>query len=144
MRKNQPVARKSVRLVPNVVALAPGILVMLALSLASGSTDYLLSAVAEELGPLVLNVLLVSAPFLLLAHRGITYLLPWAVALLLTGGVWGYVISEFLSGGTDGGTSVGNSVWLALIMLGSGLVITIICHMMTRGSSEQGSGRYGA
>ena len=118
-------------------ALFIGTSIIVVVAIAAGSTEYLLSAFAEESGPLLSNVLIASAPFLLLAVRGITERLPWLVGLILTLLVWGYVIFELLTGGFEGGTSVGNAMWLAMVMIGSSVVIMITCHIISRRTSQR-------
>lgn len=127
-------AKTPSRLQLALIALAIGIVVIGAEAILTGSADYLLSAFADEAGPLFFNVLFVSAPFLLLALRGVTRLLPWIVGLVLTLAVWGYIIGKFVSGGFEGGSSVGNAIWMAMVMLGSSAVITIICALLSRRS----------
>src|SRR5687767_3232729 len=108
MRASQAAAS---RLVLGIAALTIGTFVVVVEAYFVGYLDYVLSAFAEEWAPLLIRVLLVSAPFLLLAKRRVTAPMPWTVGLALTMLVWGYVIFKALSGGFEGGTSVGNSVW---------------------------------
>lgn len=133
MRKDPARASPRQRLLLILTALLIGTLIISALAVATGSTDYLLSNFADEAGPLTAHVLLASAPFLLLAARGITARLPWVVGLILTLLVLGYVIFEFLTGGFEGGTSVGNAIWLGLVLISSSVVITITCDVISRG-----------
>jgi hypothetical protein len=120
------------RLVLSVAALTIGTLVVAIEAYLIGYLDYVLSTFADEWVPMLVRVLLVSAPFLLLAKRGVTAPMPWAVGLALTVLVWGYVIFKYLSGGFEDGTSVGISMWLALVALGSSAGITIICALLSR------------
>ena len=129
------------RLVLSVVALTIGALVVTVEAYLAGYLDYVLSTFGQEWGPSLVRILLVSAPFLLLAKRGVTAPMPWAVGLALTVLVWGYVIFKHLSGGFEGGTSVGNSAWVALVAFGSSAGITIICALLSRNgrTTSQGS-----
>jgi hypothetical protein len=97
-----------------------------------GYLDYLVSNLGEESAPLLFRVLLVSLPFLVLAGRGVTRPMPWAVGFVLTALVWGYVVFKFRSGGFAGGTSVGNSMWIALVGFGSSIAITVVCAVLGR------------
>jgi len=115
-----------------MIAIAIGGTVFIMEAYLVGYLDYLLSAFADEAGPMLLNMLLVSTPFLLLAKRRITSQRPWAVGRSLTLLVHGYVILKHMTGGFAGGTSVGNSMWLALVSLGSTVAITIICAILTK------------
>src|SRR5437762_1780118 len=92
----------------------------------------MLSNLGEEFGPLLVNILIAAAPFLLLAARQVTTRTPWVIGLVLMTAVWGYVAIKFVTGGFDGGTSVGNSLWLAAVSMGSSLVITFICWLVSR------------
>jgi hypothetical protein len=114
------------------LAIVIGTIVELILAIASGSAGYVLSSIGDEYGPLLVNILINGAPFLFLAAQGITARTPWAVGLILAALVWGYVAIEFMRGGFERGTSVGNSMWLAAISIGSNLVITIICWTVSR------------
>ena len=72
----------------------------------------------------LLNVLIVAAPFLLLAIFGVRKLVPWAVALALTLGLWGYWLHRTVSyqwhpdgSGVDMGTIfliLTSWVWISL------------------------------
>lgn len=115
----------------SVIALVIGGVVVTVEAHLDGYLNYLLTAFADEWAPMLFRVLLVSAPFLLLAKRRVTRLIPWAVALAMTVLVWGYVIFKNLSGGFDGGTSVGNSMWIALVALSSTVGITIVCAFLS-------------
>jgi len=120
------------RLILAVAALAIGILVVVAEAYLVGYLDYVMSALSDEWAPMLVRVLLVSAPFLLLTKRGVTTLMPWAAGLVLTVAVWGYEISKQLSGGFEGGTSVGNSMWVAAVAIGSSVGISVICALLSR------------
>jgi hypothetical protein len=115
-----------------VVALAVGTIVMTVEAYLDGYLDYLLSDFGAEWAPMVVRVLLVSAPFLVLARRGATNLMPWTVGIILTALVWGCVIYESRSGAFEGGTSVGNSMWLAMVSVGSSIGIAVICALLSR------------
>jgi len=119
------------------LALALGLIVVSAEAYLDGYSDYLLSNLGEESGPILFRVLLVSAPFLVLAWRRDASWMSWGAALILTVLVWGYVVFQFRSGGFEGGTSVGNSMWLALFSLGSTAVITAVCAVLSRRPSKR-------
>ncbi len=127
------------RLVLGVIALTIGALVVTVEAYLVGYLDYVLSTFADEWGPMLVRVLLVSAPFLLLAKRRVTALMPWAVGLALTVLVWGYVIFKHLSGGFKDGTSVSNSMWPALVALSSTATITITCALLSRRNGRKAS-----
>jgi hypothetical protein len=122
-----------------LLALAIGTTVMTVEAYLDGYLDYLESALGEEWAPMLFRVLLVSLPFLVLAVRGITRPAPWVVGIVLTVLVWGYVVFKFRSGGFEGGTSVGNSMWLALVGFGSSFAITAICAILSRSSQSPSS-----
>lgn len=94
--------------------------------------DYLLSDFAFEWFPILVRILLVSAPFLLLANRRITALQPWLLGITLTAIVWGYVVFKHRSGGLEGETSVSASAWTVGVMLGSSASITLVCAFLSR------------
>ena len=119
------------RLALSIIALTIGSAIVLIEAFVVGYLDYLLSAFGDEWGPTLFRALLVSAPFLLLAKRHVTALMPWAVGLALTVLVWGWVIWKHISGGFQNGTSVGNSIWIAIVSLGSTVGITIICALLS-------------
>jgi hypothetical protein len=122
------------RIVLAAIALALGAIVVTLEAYLVGYLDYILStlALADEWLPVLIRVLLISAPFLLLAKKGVAAMMPWIVGVALTVLVWGYVVFKHLSGAFDEGTSVGNSMWVALVALGSTAIITIICALITR------------
>jgi hypothetical protein len=113
--------------------LAIGTIVIAADAAALGSLEYLQTNFADESGPLLFNVLLAATPFLVLAMRGITTKVPWAVGLAMTLLVRGYVVFKFTTGGFEGGTSVGNAVWLGMVLISSTIVITFTCYFLSRG-----------
>lgn len=88
---------------------------------------------------MLVRILLVSVPFLLLAKRGVTATMPWAIGLVLTMLVWGYVTFKHLSGGFEGGTSADNSIWIGLVALGSSAGIAIICALLSRRNGQKAS-----
>ena len=122
-----------------LLALAIGAIVMTVEAQLDGYLDYLTSNLGEEWAPLLFRVLLVSLPFLMLAARGIARPMPWAVGIVLTVLVWGYVVFKFRSGGFAGGTSVGNSMWMAVMGFGSSIASTVICAILARSSRSSSS-----
>ena len=129
-------------------ALLFGAIVNLLHALATGSMGYLLGNLADESGPLVFNILLAATPLLLLALRGIKDRLPWIVGMVLTLLVHFYIMLTVATGGFEKGTSVGNAMWTALVLLTSCVVITITCDILSRGkkgsSAHQGQTGVGA
>lgn len=117
---------------PIATALGIGVILEGIVTVASGSTGYVRSNLSDEWGPLFFNVLIASAPFLLLASRGVTARTPWIIGLVLAVLVWGYVGLKFLMGGFKGGTSVGNSMWLGMVLITSSAAITITCWIVSR------------
>ena len=133
----QPVQRHLLplpRRVLPLVALVIGLVVVGVEAYLDGYLNYLLSNLGDESGPILFRVLLVSAPFLVLAWRGDASRISWATGLVLTLLVWGYIVFKFRSGGFEGGSSVGNSMWLAIFSLGSTAVITVVCAVLSRRS----------
>jgi hypothetical protein len=120
------------RLVLVAAALAIGTLVVTVEAYLAGYLDYILATFRHEWGPMLVRIILVSAPFLLLAKRGVAAPIPWVTGVALTMLVWGYVIFKHLSGGFEGGTSVGNSMWIALAAFGSSAGITAICALLSQ------------
>jgi hypothetical protein len=122
-----------------LLALAIGAIVMTVEAHLDGYLDYLTSNLGEEWAPMLFRVLLVSLPFLVLAGRGVTRRLPWVVGLILTVLVWGFVVFKFRSGDFAGGTSVGNSMWIAVLGFGSSIAITVICAILARSPRSSSS-----
>jgi len=139
METDQALPPTSRRLVLSVVALTIGTLVVTVEAYLVGYLDYVLSTFVAEWWPMLVRILLVSVPFLLLAKRGVTAMMPWAIGLALTMLVWGYVIFRHLSGGFEGGTLVGNSIWIGLVALGSTAGITITCALLSRRNGRKAS-----
>ena len=81
---------------------------------------------AEEWGVFLVQMLIVAAPFGLLAILGIASRLPWLVGLALTISLWGYVLFEGVSyqWHPDGS---GANIGLGLFMLVSPVFIAGIC-----------------
>ena len=123
-----------------VVALLIGAFVVTVEAYFSGYLDYVLSVFGDEWGPILIRALLVSAPFLLLAKRGVTKPMPWAVGLVLTTLVWGYIIFQRLSGAADNQTSVGGAISFGLVSLSSSVGITIMCALLSRRTKKPSSG----
>lgn len=113
------------------LAILIGLILESVIVLSSGAAPYLLSNLGEESGPLFFNVLFASMPFLSLALRGIKAPLPWILGLLLMSLVYGYVAAKFVTGGFEQGSSVGNAMWLALVLIGSSIVVTGICWLLS-------------
>lgn len=109
-----------------VAALAIGVLTVV---LVNGAI-YLLTDIslnlAEEWFTFLIQIAIVSAPFVLLAGLGIRNKLPWIVGLLLTFAFWGYYLFEGVSYRwyPDGS---GADIGLGLIMLFSPIPIAALC-----------------
>ncbi len=127
------------RLVLSVIALTIGTLVVTLEAYLVGYLNYVLTTFENEWWPMLIRILLVSAPFLLLAKRGVKASTPWAIGLALTVLVWGYVIFKHLSGGFEGGTLAGNSIWIGLVALGSAAGITVTCALLTHRNGRKAS-----
>ncbi len=74
----------------------------------------------EELGVLLFNVLVVAAPFAVLAMARESGRAAWLTAVGLTGAFWGLLVADMLIRRGAGGANIG----LGLLMLLSPLVIT--------------------
>ena len=75
---------------------------------------------SEEWGVFLFQVLLVAAPFGLLAVAGVGGRWPWGVALVLTAMFWGIYLAVALSSRGDG---TGANIGLGLLMLGSPVIV---------------------
>ncbi len=133
MRTERVGASPGRRAILCLAALAIGAVIIAADAAATGSLEYLRANLSDESGPLLFNALLAATPFLVLAIRGITTRLPWVVGLAMTLLVRGYVVFEFATGGFEGGTSVGNAMWLGMVLISSTIVITLTCYFLSRG-----------
>lgn len=120
-----------------VIALAIGVLTVV---LVEGAfvllTDITLN-LAEEWLTFLIQMAIVSAPFVLLAGLGIRNKLPWIVGLSLTAAFWGYYLFEGVSyrWHPDGS---GANIGLGLIMLLSPIPIAALC-LATWGLQRRGS-----
>jgi hypothetical protein len=74
---------------------------------------------SEEWPILLFNVLMVAAPFGLLALCGIRTRLPWAVGIVLTLGLWGWLLLDAVAAAPGRGANIG----LGLIMLVSPILV---------------------
>jgi hypothetical protein len=78
-------------------------------------------------GPIVLESILVSVPFIAIALTGTLRKAPWLVGLALTLALWGYVLYEGVSHHWYPDGSGADIFGLALVELASTLLITAIC-----------------
>jgi hypothetical protein len=74
---------------------------------------------SPEWGVLLLHVLMVAAPFVLLAGVGVTAKVPWFVGLTLTAMFWGYLFFDVMVIHRGDGANIG----LGLLMFVSPLII---------------------
>jgi len=78
------------------------------------------TGVSEKWGMYLFQIILVAAPFVLLASLGVRAKLPWLVGLILTAMFWGYLFFDIVSSRGDG---TGANIGLGLFILASPLVI---------------------
>lgn len=75
---------------------------------------------SEKWGVYLFQIILVAAPFVLLALLGVRAKLPWFVGLILTAMFWGFVFFDIISSRGDG---TGANIGLGPLMLASPLAI---------------------
>ena len=92
--------------------------------------------VRDEMAVFILQIVMVSSPFVLLAVLGIGNRKSWLVGILLTTAFWGYYfLDAFLKRGDGTGVNIG----LALLMLASPLIIAIASVFAARIGKSPGS-----
>ena len=82
--------------------------------------------IAIEPGVDLLQMVIVSIPFLMLAMGRVRARLPWLTGLALTAALWGYYLYEGVRYQWSGDTS-GVNFGLVLIMLASPVLISLAC-----------------
>jgi hypothetical protein len=83
----------------------------------------------DEWENLLLQALIVSIPFLLLAAFGITKRISWVAGIVLTVAFWSYYLLATLSSQDDG---TGANIGLGLLMMASPIPISIVCFVVAK------------